>query len=920
MGTIANLMVKLGLDSAEFANGMSKAAGQMQSAGQKMSNFGSSLSTTVTAPLVAVGAAAIAAGNQINAGMANVASLGLASDRVAELKGDVQDMAIKVGKSTTDLADGLYQVVSAFGDSADSASILEINAKSAAAGLATTTDAINLTSAVTKGYGDVSAQTVQHAADLAFQTVKLGQTTFPELASSIGKVVPLAASLGVAQEELFGVMATGTGVTGTASEVATQLRGIMQSLMAPTQDMTDLFNSMGYESGQAMLQQLGLQGTIEAMVSAAESTGLPLQKYISSIEGQTLAMALAGPQAETFTEKLAAMNDVTGAANDAFAAQSEGINKTGFTMQQAAIKGQVLLEKLSDGLAPALSKLLDLAAPWIDKLIAMADNFANADESTQTWIVTIGAVVAAIGPLLMVLGTVVSSIGSVVGALATIASPIGLVIGAVAGLALAYTTNFMGIRDVTNRVVGGIKDIFEGFYNILIGGREPLGDWFYWWEQLTDRFGEGFADKVVRIGEILYGLRRIIAGFYDILIGGSEPLGDWSYWWEKIEGVFGSGIADKIVTIGELFSALYDILVLGEQPLGDWGKWYKQLQFSFDAETSDKIVKIGVAISDLLGIIKDLVVGNIGASDALVAAWAQIKTGATIAFGLLGEYIRKQLPIWIEILAGWRDAAWEWIVAAVPIVLTKVGEYATMLLQFLGNQIPKLLAMMVRYATAIVDWIGNAQSPVTSSLGDWISNILQWGLGVGLPALIGLTLKFAWALIKWIALDLIPQVVPELLKFGLALLTALAKLAASLALAALDIGLGIIKGIVKGIMSGVSAIATAAKDAALGALNAAKSALGIHSPSSVAADEIGEPFGEGIGVGAARAIDGLTGALGNRLDALMGGLQPTPAAAGAGPAMSIQLTQNFYGQADAATVEGASRNGITSALRQVGMR
>lgn len=104
------------------------------------------------------------------------------------------------------------------------------DARGATAGLAQTTEAINLTSAVTKGYGDATAEVVQHASDLASTTVRLGQTTFPELAASIGSVVPLAAALNVTQEELFGTMATFTGVTGNAAEVSTQLTSVLTAM------------------------------------------------------------------------------------------------------------------------------------------------------------------------------------------------------------------------------------------------------------------------------------------------------------------------------------------------------------------------------------------------------------------------------------------------------------------------------------------------------------------------------------------------------------------------------------------------------------------------------------------------------------------------------------------------------------------
>ncbi len=87
--------------------------------------------------------------------------------RTASISSDVLNISDKTGVTTSNLTDGMYQVVSAFGDVDDASSILETAAKSAAAGNATTTDSVNLLSAVTKGYGDISAEAVQKAAELS---------------------------------------------------------------------------------------------------------------------------------------------------------------------------------------------------------------------------------------------------------------------------------------------------------------------------------------------------------------------------------------------------------------------------------------------------------------------------------------------------------------------------------------------------------------------------------------------------------------------------------------------------------------------------------------------------------------------------------------------------------------------------------
>jgi len=430
MATVGRLVVQIGADMSDLERGLMSAQQRVQAAGKAMQNVGKGMAAGITAPLAGIVALATKAGTALDREMGNVQSLGLAAERTRELKSEVQNLAIEAGKSTTDVAQGLYQVISAFGDSADTARILEINVKGAAAGLATVEEAIALTSAVTKGYGDTSAEAVQHASDLAFVTVQLGQTTFPELAASIGRVVPLASSLGVAQEELFAVMATGTGVTGSASEVSTQLRGVLQSLMAPTSTMTGLYKTMGVESGVALLEQQGLVGAVQAIVAAAEASGTPLQKYIGSIEGQTLALALAGPLADAYTEKLGAMENAAGATDAAFRAQTEGVNAAGFAAQQAGIRWEVFLQKINDGLGPAKLAALDALEPIAEKALALADAFANANPKLQFWIVMAAAAAAAAGPLLMALGSLTIAASALV-------SPAGLVVAAVAAIGAA---------------------------------------------------------------------------------------------------------------------------------------------------------------------------------------------------------------------------------------------------------------------------------------------------------------------------------------------------------------------------------------------------------------------------------------------------------------------------------------------------
>lgn len=393
----------------------------LQSGGKRISGIGDSLTKGLTVPLIGLGAVAFNASKDFNEGMANVATLIPGNTaRVKELSTGVRGLAVDMGTSTADMTEGLYNVVSAFGDSSQSMSLLEINAKAAKAGMAETTDAINLTSAVTKGYGDTSEEAVQKASDLALLTVRMGQTTFPELAGSIGQVIPMAQNLGVAQEELFAGMATFTGVTGSASEVATQMRAAMQGLLAPTTDGTKAIEEAGFASGAAAVEELGLAGAVGILTDAADESGEPLQKFLGQVEGQTFALGLAGAQAEDYETKLDEMGGAAGTTDEAFKEATQGVNKAGFEWDKAKAKANDLMIELGDNLAPAVTSLLEASEPLIAGISELSAKFAEADPTTQKWIAGLLAATVALGPIMSILGRITSAVGGTVKGIAAL--------------------------------------------------------------------------------------------------------------------------------------------------------------------------------------------------------------------------------------------------------------------------------------------------------------------------------------------------------------------------------------------------------------------------------------------------------------------------------------------------------------------
>ena len=323
------------------------------------------------------GKVAVSSAMDFEKGMANVATLldGEVQPRIEELGSSIKQLMGETGQSAEVLQSGLYQVISAFGDTSDSLDILAIAAKGAVAGLADTESVVNLLAAAMKGYGDVSAESATKVSDLAFQTVKLGQTTMPELASSMGKIIPLANTLKISQEELFGAMATLTGMTGDTSKVSTQLQGAFNGLMKPTVQMEAALKKLGYSNGLAATKALGLQGTLDALLNSVNGNEIAFAGMFGSVEAAAGVLALAGSQSDNFARKTEAMGDAAGSTEEAY-------DKMQDTLQGSLDKLKSTIDAIvidiGEDLIPAIKSITETLPETID---FWQQVFANMSEN-----------------------------------------------------------------------------------------------------------------------------------------------------------------------------------------------------------------------------------------------------------------------------------------------------------------------------------------------------------------------------------------------------------------------------------------------------------------------------------------------------------------------------------------------------------
>ena len=393
--TARELLFKIIGDSEQFNKAVEESTNRLDDFKKKTKDanelFGqvSKQAAVASTAIAALGIAAAKMAKDFNEGFGKVQTLiPGAKERVKEFQDEILNLSPAVGKTTKDLTDGLYEVISAFGDSADSAKNLELAAKGATAGGATTKDSIALLSAVTKGYGDTSNIAQKKVSDLAFTTVKLGQTSFPELAASIQRVTSQSNTLKISQEELFSVFSSGTGVIGGAAEVSTKFSALLTEMQKPGDRLAKTFKALGVESGTELIENFGgLQGALQALKSEAEKTGEPISNLFGSAEAGKLALYASGEGAAKFTSDLQAMNQAAGATEQAFKdATTEGPNAFGFQLQQASLNAQAFAVKVGQELIPTLQSLLS-------PLFKGAEYLKNLDSQTIKTIIGVGKII-----------------------------------------------------------------------------------------------------------------------------------------------------------------------------------------------------------------------------------------------------------------------------------------------------------------------------------------------------------------------------------------------------------------------------------------------------------------------------------------------------------------------------------------------
>lgn len=450
------------------ASGAARAFGAAGASAQRFGGAAQRTSVASTRAFRAIGLAAVGVGAglalaaksavttaaEFETSMQKIVGLvGVSQGAVDSMSVGVKELAAQYGKSAPEAADALFFITSAGLRGSEAMEVLEASLKGSVSGLGEIKDIADLATSVVNAYGSENISAGQ-AADVLAKAVQQGKLESEELAGAMGKVIPVAANMGVSFDQVGGAMAAMSKTGTNADEAATQLRQIMVSLLKPTKDAEDTLTGLGL-SASGLRKQIGREGLFSTLTTLTDAFGDNEEaqaKVFGNVRALVGVMDLMGAGFEANKKVMDEVANSTGMLDSAYAAVAD----TGSAkMQRAVAKMNVALIEFGNQIMPAVTdsltgfaNIVSAIGPSLGKIASALSNVGRAAFGS-----TIGtaALAAALGAL--VATKAVAFLTRLVSAFRALAA-VQATTAAMTGLSSAMTVLAGGFTRVSARTVG----------------------------------------------------------------------------------------------------------------------------------------------------------------------------------------------------------------------------------------------------------------------------------------------------------------------------------------------------------------------------------------------------------------------------------------------------------------------------------
>lgn len=593
---------------------------KMQEVGGKISGAGEKL-MPLTVGIAGVGAAVVKTTADFDSSMSKVAAVsGATGDEFDALRAKAREMGETTKFTAADSAEAMnYMAMAGWKTEQMLGGISGVMNLAAASGedLATTSDIV--TDALT-AFG-MKAEDSSHFADILASASSNANTNVSMMGESFKYAAPVAGALGYSAEDVavaLGLMAN-SGIK--ASQAGTSLRNIFNRMAKPTKESQAAMDRLGISLSDGAGNMYSFRQIMEQMRKSMGNINMPVEKfqeevaeldealdngeitekaYTSAMEelareaygaegaekaraaamlGGTRAMsgllAITNASEEDYNKLTQAIDN----SSQAFAKTKDGI----VPLNEALASGAEILETY-EGTAASMAAVMqdnaagqfeilksqvmelaisfgDLLMPIIRDFISYAQGILDAlngmDDDTRKLIITIAAMVAAAGPLLIIIGKTASGIGTLMTVIGGLSAPILAIVAVIAVLVAAFVHLWQTNEEFRNKILAtwsALTQKFNEFGQGIVSRLNEMGFDFKnfgevvkaIWNGLCSFLGPVFTNTFDAIAAVLSGALDVMMGMFDFWVG--LFTGDWDRMWLGIKETF-KGIWDAITGI-----------------------------------------------------------------------------------------------------------------------------------------------------------------------------------------------------------------------------------------------------------------------------------------------------------------------------------------------------------------------------------
>lgn len=502
-----------------------------KSAGSAMSDIGKKMSLSLTAPLAAIGAKSIQTSADFGVAMASLQVNSGASGKAME---DMRSLAIKMGQDTVFSAGEAAKAMLELSKGGMDPAAISGGALQATMALAAT-EGMDLAQAATivtqsmNTFG-IEAKDTMTAVDLLAAGAVASTAGVQDLADGMKYVGASASQLGVPMGDAVTALAAMNNAGIDSTTAGTSLNRMLLGLIPTTKKSRDAMKDLGvsFLNQDGSVKSLGevieiLQDKMSGLTDAERIKAL---KDMFGVEGMRAASTLLDLNADGWT-KLNKQVEKGGVAGELADARMSGLAGA-IEQMKGSIDTAFLM--VGDRLTPATKAVTGFITNFVN-------GFAALSPQTQTFIVNLGLVLAAVGPVLIFVGKLTTAIGAIIPVLAKIGPAFTAVKTAMLALNAAMAANPIGVLIVA---IGVLVSSLVYFFTQTETGKRA-------WSAFTKFLGEAWKNFV----KFFVDLGRNISEGWQKTVQGVQSIWDkvatfFSQSWTNIKNFFSSAL--KVIT------------------------------------------------------------------------------------------------------------------------------------------------------------------------------------------------------------------------------------------------------------------------------------------------------------------------------------------------------------------------------------